>query len=86
MFADTLRRVLQWEGYDVFHIINITDVGHLMSDADEGDDKVEAAARETGSSVWELTEHYTQDFLACLARLNVEPAALYPKATIPSWR
>ena len=40
VFADTLRRVLQWKGYDVFHVINITDVGHLTSDADEGDDKV----------------------------------------------
>ena len=45
VFADTLRRVLRWKGYDVRHVINITDVGHLTSDEDEGEDKLEAAAR-----------------------------------------
>src|SRR3546814_12647634 len=45
VFTDTLRRTLMWKGYDVTHIINITDVGHLTSDADAGDDKMEAAAR-----------------------------------------
>ena len=45
VFADTLKRTLRWKGYDVRHVINITDVGHLTSDADEGDDKLELAAR-----------------------------------------
>jgi len=45
VFADTLKRVLSWKGWRVRHVINITDVGHLTSDADEGDDKLEVAAR-----------------------------------------
>src|SRR4029077_19474158 len=45
VFADTLKRVLTWTGYRVRHVINITDVGHLTSDADDGDDKLELAAR-----------------------------------------
>ncbi len=81
LFADTLRRILQWKGYDVFHVINITDVGHLTSDADEGDDKVEAAARSTGRTVWDITRYYTEDFKQSLARLNVQEPALWPKAT-----
>src|SRR3546814_3222951 len=47
VFTDTLRRTLMWKGYDVTHIINITDVGHLTSDADAGDDKMEAADRKS---------------------------------------
>ena len=45
VFADTLKRALIWAGFEVRHVINITDVGHLTSDADEGDDKLELAAR-----------------------------------------
>jgi cysteinyl-tRNA synthetase len=81
VFADTLRRTLQWQGYDVTHVINITDVGHLTSDADTGDDKVELAARSARSSAYEITEKYTAAFFADLTDLNVRPAAIYPRAT-----
>jgi hypothetical protein len=69
VFADTLRRTLQWQGYDVTHVINITDVGHLTSDADTGDDKVELAARSARSSAYEITEKYTSAFFSDLGDL-----------------
>jgi len=56
VFADTVRRALLWKGYDVRHVLNITDVGHLLADADMGEDKVELAARSERRSVWDLTE------------------------------
>ena len=64
VFADTLKRTLRWKGYGVRHVINITDVGHLTSDADEGDDKLELAARREHRSIWEIAEHYTEAFRA----------------------
>src|SRR3954468_19617564 len=54
VFTDTLSRTLTWEGYALTHVINITDVGHLTSDADAGDDKMEAAARAQAMSIWEV--------------------------------
>ena len=81
VFADTLRRTLQWKGLDVTHVINITDVGHLTSDADEGEDKVELAARSAHRSAYEITEKYTAAFLEDLRSLNVRPAAMYARAT-----
>ena len=64
VFADTLKRTLRWKGYRVHHVINITDVGHLTSDADVGDDKLELAARREHRSIWEIAEHYTEAFKA----------------------
>ena len=81
LFTDTLRRVLEWKGYDVLHVMNITDVGHLTSDADEGDDKVESAAQKTGRSVWQITEHYTRDFQDNLKRLHILEPSIWCKAT-----
>ncbi|ROO52672.1 cysteinyl-tRNA synthetase [Micromonospora sp. Llam0] len=81
LFADALRRTLQWSGFDVTQIINITDVGHLTSDADEGDDKVELAARSANRSAFEITQRYTQVFFDDLESLNVRPAAMFPRAT-----
>jgi cysteinyl-tRNA synthetase len=71
VFTDTLRRTLEWAGYDVTHIINITDVGHLTSDADAGDDKMEAAARKEAKSIWDIAAHYTQAFKQNIADLNI---------------
>lgn len=71
VFTDTLRRTLLWKGYDVTHIINITDVGHLTSDADAGDDKMEAAARAQAKSIWDIAAHYTQAFKQNIADLNI---------------
>jgi cysteinyl-tRNA synthetase len=81
MFEDTLKRVLEWNGYRVDHVMNITDVGHLTSDADTGEDKMEKGARRTGRSAWEIAELYTQAFLADLKLLNVEAPRVLCRAT-----
>jgi cysteinyl-tRNA synthetase len=81
VFADTLKRTLRQKGYRVRHVINITDVGHLTSDADEGDDKLELAARRERRTIWEIAEHYTLAFTDDLERLRVLPPDLWPKAT-----
>jgi cysteinyl-tRNA synthetase len=81
LFTDSLRRTLQWKGYDVLHVMNITDVGHLTSDADEGDDKVENAAVRAGKTVWELTQYYTREFQKSLAALHIMPPSVWSKAT-----
>jgi cysteinyl-tRNA synthetase len=81
VFADTLRRVLRWKGFAVRHVINITDVGHLTSDEDEGEDKMEAGARREGRTIWEIAEHYTAAFMEDLERLQVLPPTLWCKAT-----
>ncbi|USU09377.1 cysteine--tRNA ligase [Sphingomonadaceae bacterium OTU29MARTA1] len=81
LFTDTLGRVLTWKGYGLTHIINITDVGHLTSDADAGDDKMEAAARASGRDIWAVADHYTQAFKADLKALNIRDPARFPLAT-----
>ena len=80
VFADTLGRVLTFKGYDLKHVINITDVGHLTSDADAGDDKMEKAAAAAGQSAWDIARHYQQVFEADLDRLNVRKVQ-HPRAT-----
>ena len=81
LFEDVLKRVLRWNGYDVRHVMNITDVGHLTSDADTGEDKMEKGARRTGKSAWDIAKLYTDDFLTQLARLNIEDATVLCRAT-----
>ncbi|WP_010183525.1 cysteine--tRNA ligase [Sphingomonas sp. PAMC 26605] len=81
LFADTLGRVLRWKGYPTRHVINITDVGHLTSDADAGDDKMEKAAAAEARSIWEIAAHYTQAFKDDVARLNIDPPAEWTVAT-----
>ena len=81
LFTDTLGRVLTWKGHGLTHIINITDVGHLTSDADAGDDKMEAAARASGQDIWAVADHYTRAFKANLKDLNVRDPARFPLAT-----
>ncbi len=80
VFADTLGRVLSFKGYDLTHVINITDVGHLTSDADAGDDKMEKAAASQGKSAWDIARHYQEVFEADLARLNIRKPQ-HPRAT-----
>ncbi len=80
VFADTLGRTLSWKGYDLSHVINITDVGHLTSDADAGDDKMEKAAAREGKSAWDIARYYQEVFEADLDRLNVRKPA-HPRAT-----
>ena len=80
IFADVLGRTLSFKGYALKHVINITDVGHLTSDADAGDDKMEKAAAAANKSAWDIARHYQEVFEADLARLNVRKPA-HPRAT-----
>jgi cysteinyl-tRNA synthetase len=81
VFADTLKRALIWKGFEVRHVINITDVGHLTSDADEGDDKLELAARRQRLTAWEIAARYTAEFKTDLRRLRVIEPDVWCKAT-----
>jgi len=81
LFPDLLNRTLRAFGYDVRHVINITDVGHLTSDADTGDDKMEKAARETKTSAWDIAAKWTAVFRADLAKLNFREPDVWCKAT-----
>jgi len=81
LFEDLLIRVLVANGYDVNHVVNITDVGHLTSDADTGEDKMELGTKRTGMTAWELAEFYTNAFQADLEKLNVKAPSIWCKAT-----
>ncbi|MBU0671012.1 MAG: cysteine--tRNA ligase [Patescibacteria group bacterium] len=81
IFEDILRRVLQYNGYKVNQVMNITDVGHLTSDADEGEDKMEKGAEREKKTVWEIAEYYTKVFFQDLEDLNIETPEETPKAT-----
>jgi len=80
-FEDILKRVLLYNGYEVIHVMNITDVGHLVSDADEGEDKMEKGAKREGKTVWEIAEFFTDAFKKDIALLNILPPSIYCKAT-----
>ncbi len=81
IFADILKRVLLYHGYGVKHVINITDVGHLTSDADEGEDKMEKAALKEGKKAFEIAEHYFKVFEEDLDKLNIIKPNIWCKAT-----
>ena len=81
LFQDTLRRVLKYNGYKLKHVMNITDVGHLVSDGDEGEDKMLKSAREEHKTPLEIAEYYTKLFFADLERLNIEKPEIICKAT-----
>ena len=81
LFADGLKRVLKLNGYDVNHVMNITDVGHLTSDGDTGEDKMEKGSKRTGMSAWNIAELYARIFFEDLAMLNVPRANIVCKAT-----
>ncbi len=81
LFEDLLIRVLVANGYDVNHVVNITDVGHLTSDADTGEDKMELGTKRTGMTAWELADFYTNAFQADLEKLNVKAPSIWCKAT-----
>jgi cysteinyl-tRNA synthetase len=81
IFEDVLRRVLDFNGYTVTHVMNITDVGHLVSDADTGEDKMEKGSRRTGKSAWEIAEFYTQAFKEDLHYLNILEPTIWCRAT-----
>jgi cysteinyl-tRNA synthetase len=81
IFEDVLKRALIACGYDVKHVVNITDVGHLVSDADTGEDKMETGAAREGKSVWDIASFYTDRFMADIASLNILRPDAWPKAT-----
>ena len=81
VFADTLGRTLSFKGYALRHVINITDVGHLTSDADAGDDKMEKAAAQQGKSAWDIAKFYTDAYWADIERLNIRQPYQWSIAT-----
>ena len=87
VFDDVLRRMLEWNGYKVNQIINITDVGHLVSDEDTGEDKIEQAARSEHKTAREVADFFTEAFYGDLETLNIEAVKdkgkkeKFPKAT-----
>jgi len=81
IFSDILRRKLGADGFDVTLIMNITDVGHLTDDADNGEDKMLVAMRREGKTAYEIAEFYTEAFYRDLERLNIEPATKFVRAT-----
>ena len=81
IFEDILKRVLRYNGYAVKHVMNVTDVGHLVGDMDLGEDKIEAGARREGKSAWEIAEFYTQAFKDDIKKLNILEPDIWCKAT-----
>jgi cysteinyl-tRNA synthetase len=81
IFEDVLKRTLEYNGYKVNHIMNITDVGHLQSDADDGEDKIEIGAKRESKSVLEIARFYEDSFLKDLNKLNVKLPTKIPRAT-----
>jgi cysteinyl-tRNA synthetase len=81
IFEDLLRRTLAFNGYQVRHVVNITDVGHLESDADQGEDKMEKGSRRTGESAWALAERYTLAFQQDMRALNLLEPHVWCRAT-----
>ena len=81
VFADVLGRTLSFKGYQLKHVINITDVGHLTDDADAGEDKLEQAAKANAQSIWEIAKHYTEAFWADIKALNIRQPMKWSIAT-----
>ncbi len=80
--TDWIRRVLEYNGYDVLLVRNITDVGHLQNDTEEsGEDKLEYEARTTGRSAYEIAAHYTRQYMEDSEEMNILPPHVSPKAT-----
>ena len=80
IFEDILQKTLEYNGYRVKRVMNITDVGHLTSDADTGEDKIELEAKKEKKSVWEITKFYTEAFLRDIKELNI----IKPEIIIPA--
>ena len=79
--ADLIRNVLKYFGYPVKAVMNITDVGHLVSDGDEGEDKLEKGAKRDGISAWEVAKKYEEIFLTAMNELNIQTFDVMPRAT-----
>ena len=81
IFSDVLKRVLKYNGYKIKHVMNITDVGHLTSDADEGEDKIEKAAAKEGKTAEEIANYYWKIFREDFKKLNIIEPDIWCKAT-----
>lgn len=81
VFVDNLRRILEYNGYKLKHVMNITDVGHLESDGDDGEDKMEKAAKKENKSPYEIAKFYTDKFIEDMKKLNIEMPEIIAKAT-----
>lgn len=81
LFMDTLRRTLKYNGYKLKHVMNITDVGHLVSDADEGEDKMLKAAKRENKNPYEIAQFYMEAFLNDLDLLNIDKPEIIARAT-----
>jgi len=81
IFEDILRRVLEFSGFKVIEVMNITDVGHLTSDEDTGEDKMQIGAEREKTTVWQIAEKYTKSFQEDIIKFNIEPPTIWAKAT-----
>ena len=81
LFMDNLRRVLKYNGYTLKHAMNITDVGHLVSDADEGEDKMLKASKRENKDPFEIADFYTEAFLKDMRKLNIDMPEIICRAT-----
>ncbi len=81
IFNDILRRTLEYNGYRIKQVINITDVGHLTSDADSGEDKIQAAARKKRKTAWQIARLFENQFKKDFRAVNIEPPYLFARAT-----
>lgn len=81
IFMDCLRKVLRLNGFSIFHVMNITDVGHLVADSDDGEDKMVKAAKTQNKTPWEIAQFYTDIFFKDLNALNIEIPEMTPKVT-----
>jgi len=81
IFPDFLKKILIFQGYSVKHVMNVTDVGHLVSNADEGEDKIEKTAKREGKTAREISEFYFNIFKQDLKKLNISEPDVWTKAT-----
>ena len=81
LFMDSLRRTLKYNGYKLKHVMNITDVGHLTSDADEGEDKMMVAAKRENKNPYEIAEYYMNKFFEDIDKLNIDKPEIIARAT-----
>jgi cysteinyl-tRNA synthetase len=81
IFEDVLRRAIRFNGYNLLHVQNVTDVGHMTTDEDAGDDKMEVAARRENKSPWEIARFYENAAVEDFKRLNIEIPEIMPRAT-----
>jgi hypothetical protein len=79
---DLLRRVLKYEGYKLKGVMNITDVGHLMADSDDGEDKMAKSAREQNKDPYEIADFYTQVFFKDFEKLNISKPEVFKTLVI----